>query len=1404
MFKNTKKALSWLLVVFMILPIFATSVIALEPMTNLTDIDMNDGSIKKVYFKTETNKDLTSYAVNEEITFKVTLWADMDGDGNTANDVQITTSYVQYSLEFDDGTENKVDYAPMTAGVATIKAQLTKAGAVRLKLYACDASRAQIRHSKLKAPYIGGAIAGASEIQVTTPEPSDFDAFWKGELAKLDAVAPEIEYIADVSDKLNKPGFKCYEIRVKCAEANVKTLSDTSYVSMLLAMPETANPKSLQLDVTFSGYGVYDPVPTNPWSSGKNAVLMVYAHSLPLDKENGWYVNHFQESYPEYLHSTTKHNGYGWDYENDIEDNNNPEKVYFRDMFLRDLQAIRFFKKALGEGVTNTVNDIDTSAWKDLWNGKILQVSGSSQGGLRTIAAGALDSLSEDNSVGITILRAGVPWFADIADSTATGNIKSDYHPEYKPGLAYFDTALLAKRIEGSTVTIGAGTGDGKCPMSGVQAIYNNLKVNATLNFIQGKGHDASYSDTLGANDSSQSKISAGVSTGTVTASGPSDWAFDPATGILTVSNELTSGWVRLTDCTATGAWGTEIRDYVRHVVVTGRFSKIDPGAFDSYPLLETITLPQMSVQFDNNAFSNCPKLTEIKIAGDAYIPGTVDFSRQGSSTTDGHPVNTLADKNVFSGSKSIKTLILNNFYKDEEWYRLNKDALPVNLETIMGPADSEYLRDFCAANGYTFVPYGKATEKNAAWTYDESTKTVTIWGEGALDSISVSDAKFLASAENLVINATITELGAETFASLTGLKSVTIKGNAPTVPANAKPFGNQNVTISVYKNAIGFGKTWCGYTVSNIIFAPGDVNCDETINAIDAVLLAQYIAGWETAVEEADEYSADCNGDGTINTVDAVLLAQYLAGWDVTLGGDTPPTPDPDPDPGIEDTGDNEVEADDFFRLTAVSDYVIAGTLYNGDDAERLADFAAKIEQATGGVLPIIDSGNLSDYGGKYIFLDDTNPDFSSYEIKVENGNIILYANYYSLDDCIKSFFSDMLGYDLDSGKSIGEVNLTQGKVYTVEKSAVYTKEKLMSVLEEIYNDDSRLIIGQQMNQTVPIGEVFEREVEAFREGCGVDAALYGWDCVGTMLYPENKKNLESGRVKIAYQMVEYMREGGIITLSAHFPNPAEENPTPGASIKHLFPNGDADWQDLFTEGTDTYNRYWAYVEQLGDFLEILDRNGAPVIFRPFLEMNGAWCWYSMAYQAGDGSWQQYSAEYIRKLWIDLYNYLETERGIDNLIWLYSPNMANRTFDDKTTTCPVMYCYPGDEYVDIVGVDWYPGETGQKNPEKMLYAYEDMITPTGKIFVYGELSAGENRTVGDNYTFTATDYANMLKLYAESGIKSAYTLTWSSWDTADGRVKLTLYEMGNGKEFYANNPGFLDKEATRMLLYSD
>ena len=91
------------------------------------------------------------------------------------------------------------------------------------------------------------------------------------------------------------------------------------------------------------------------------------------------------------------------------------------------------------------------------------------------------------------------------------------------------------------------------------------------------------------------------------------------------------------------------------------------------------------------------------------------------------------------------------------------------------------------------------------------------------------------------------------------------------------KKTGEATVTVTTID---GKYSATCTVVVFKCVY--GDTNGDNTINAVDAVLLAQKLAGWDV---DLDISAADCNGDGVVNAVDAVLLAQYLAGWDVVLG---------------------------------------------------------------------------------------------------------------------------------------------------------------------------------------------------------------------------------------------------------------------------------------------------------------------------------------------------------------------------------------------------------------------------------------------------------------------------------------------------------------------------------------
>lgn len=61
-----------------------------------------------------------------------------------------------------------------------------------------------------------------------------------------------------------------------------------------------------------------------------------------------------------------------------------------------------------------------------------------------------------------------------------------------------------------------------------------------------------------------------------------------------------------------------------------------------------------------------------------------------------------------------------------------------------------------------------------------------------------------------------------------------------------------------------------------------GDVNGDGSVNTLDRIALARYLANWEGYTDETiDMLAADINCDGSVNTLDRIALARHLANWE-------------------------------------------------------------------------------------------------------------------------------------------------------------------------------------------------------------------------------------------------------------------------------------------------------------------------------------------------------------------------------------------------------------------------------------------------------------------------------------------------------------------------------------------
>ncbi len=317
-----------------------------------------------------------------------------------------------------------------------------------------------------------------------------------------------------------------------------------------------------------------------------------------------------------------------------------------------------------------------------------------------------------------------------------------------------------------------------------------------------------------------------------------------------------------------------------------------------------------------------------------------------------------------------------------------------------------------------------------------------------------------------------------------------------------------------------------------------------------------------------------------------------------------------------------------------------------------------------------------------------------------------------------------------------------------------MFTKQQIIDVLAEAYEDSRYILMGEQLMGGCDMPEDMFARYEKATGGkrpavLGIDLACYGF----------HLQNVGEGSEKwfsIIDQITDFADKGGIVTASSHFANPIPD-PTARALCRGIF-GGAETWEEMLTEGTKLNKIIKEELILDGKFLCELKRRGVTVLWRPLHEANGNWFWFC-ARSTKKMDWLP--GDYLRRLWKYIYKLYTEEMGLDNLIWIYSPNVSQNTENGPRD---VFYYYPGNEYCDMVGVDWYTADKNELNYPGHSY---DKIMSLGKTAVlaevgprpplrYYELDAERQAEI-----FSAVDLTNMLKAQMKKGLKIAYALTW-------------------------------------------
>ncbi len=426
------------------------------------------------------------------------------------------------------------------------------------------------------------------------------------------------------------------------------------------------------------------------------------------------------------------------------------------------------------------------------------------------------------------------------------------------------------------------------------------------------------------------------------------------------------------------------------------------------------------------------------------------------------------------------------------------------------------------------------------------------------------------------------------------------------------------------------------------------------------------------------------------------------------------------------------------------IGEFKIASEYYTDFDT-----IVAKIQNEVIGVT--LDTSKIIAPGEHYILLDNTELMENEYSIKVEDGNIVISGSYNSIDDAIDYFCSDFLKNN--GGKN---VSLTNGVKYegNTEKKDIYTKDQVMTVLTDVYNDPNKFIVGQQADEIkYPLPSA---TLDQFLDSAGELPGILGVDlgCYGMYIQQYN----EAQWSQAICELVDFAAQGGIIEISSHLDNPVDPSQYVRGYLGEFETVEELDqaFTDLITEGTEINKAFKETIARDGRFLQALRDNGVPVLWRPFHEMNGSHFWFCVTSGKVTAS-----AEVWKNVWKYLYNFYTSELKLDNLIWIYSPNVDAKMIGGVPST---MYCFPGKEYCDMVGVDWYFDNTEKTDPP----GYKEVIDGTGYIGAMTEMGmSGSLRAdpeLGQNQSdiFNCSDFDRFLSEIAKSGNKFAYVLSWN------------------------------------------
>ncbi|MBR4497614.1 MAG: InlB B-repeat-containing protein, partial [Bacteroidales bacterium] len=291
--------------------------------------------------------------------------------------------------------------------------------------------------------------------------------------------------------------------------------------------------------------------------------------------------------------------------------------------------------------------------------------------------------------------------------------------------------------------------------------------------------------------------------------------------------------------------------------------------------------------------------------------------------------------------------------------------------------------------------------------------------------------------------------------------------------------------------------------------------------------------------------------------------------------------------------------------------------------------------------------------------------------------------------------------------------------------------------------------------NNILPLAS--QPEVSYINSKTGKTPALVGFD----FMHSTGKNSTNDWQqlyTQAAIAMAEELwNAGGIPTFSWHWRDPNQNGDSFNTSetsfdLTKAFSNSSyTQWNTNSTE----YKNMIKDIDIIAGYLEELQCAGVTILWRPIHEASGKWFW-----------WGAKGAEPYKQLYKLLFDRLVNYHQIHNLIWVWNSDGTDADW------------YPGDEYVDVVGRDFYYDDGSTYNHSSLVTDFEALAKQTnGKKLI----TLAENGAVPypENMDNDDAMWSWFMPWYGDYVTSSSHN-TASDWNTImnDSRV-ITLSDMG-------------------------